>query len=154
MPKTRKVKKKSIFRPVHLQALLFLIAYNVISGLVFLKSVASSNVAINFGIPFVFGVISGCIFLYLLRHEEFFHFMKEVEDIEKKTEKKYINKFISKGKVLASMLVIIVGGPVLGAAAIRLLLPRYDKWFWVLFVGNLVATIFSVGVAKGLFKIF
>ncbi len=154
MPKTKIAKKKSIIRPVHIQALLFLVVYTIIANYVFFRSVASDSLVINFLTPFFFGIISGCVFLYLLRHEDFFHFMKEVEDIERKTEKKYINKFINKGRLLASVLVIVIGGPILGAIAIRLLLPRYANWFLVLFAGNVISTIFSVSFAKGLFTAF
>lgn len=100
--------------------------------------------------PFVFGVIAGCIFMYLLSHEDFFHFMKEVEKVEKKTENKLVKKYIHHGKILATFLIFSLSGPVFGTITARLLIPKYRYWFWLLFVGNFISTLITVGIAKGL----
>ena len=151
MPKLRiKSKRKPFFRPVHLQAILFLIVYNILSKTLFVKFILSSNYYINFLGPYIFGVLAGSAFLYLLRHEDFFHFMKEVEEVEKRKEKKLIKKFLHHGKILAILIITTIGGPIFGALTIRLLLPKYKYSFALLATGNILSTILGVGLAKGI----
>lgn len=151
MPKLRiKSKRKSFFRPIHLQAILFLIVYNILSKTLFVKFVLSNNYFINFLGPYIFGVLAGSVFLYLLKHEDFFHFMKEVEEVEKHKEKKLIKKFLHHGKILAILIITTIGGPIFGALTIRLLLPRYKYSIALLSVGNIFSTILGVSLAKGI----
>lgn len=150
MPKSKsKIKKKSFFRPVHLQAILFLIVYNILSKTFLIKFILYKNFYLNFIGPYVFGVIAGSVFLYLLKHEDFFHFMKEVEKEERGKEKKFIKKFLHHGKILATVIIATIGGPIFAALTIRLLLPRYRYPFLLLAVGNIFSTLLSVTLAKG-----
>lgn len=142
--------KKSFFRPVHLQAIIFLIIYNILSKTIFIKSVLSHELLINFFGPYLFGTISACIFLYLLSHEDFFHFIKEVEREEKSKEKKLLKKFVHHGKILTVLLITLLSGPIFGALTIRLILPKYKYGYYLLIFGNIFSTILAVSVAKGL----
>lgn len=146
----RKKFKKSFFRPVHLQAIIFLIIYNILSKTIFIKSVLSHELLINFFGPYLFGTISACIFLYLLSHEDFFHFIKEVEREEKSKEKKLLKKFVHHGKILTALLITLLSGPIFGALTIRLILPKYKYGYYLLIFGNIFSTILAVSVAKGL----
>lgn len=151
MPKLRiKSKNKSFFRPVHLQAIIFLVVYNIISKTVFLKSLLHSEYFINFIGPFLFSCMAGSIFLYLFRHEDFFRFIKEVERQESKKEKGYLKRFAHHGKILTTLIIATIGGPIFSALTIRLLLPKYEHPYVLLFVGNIFSTLFSTGLAKGL----
>lgn len=141
---------KSFFRPVHFQAIFFLVIYNVISKWVFFKAITHESIIVNFLVPYVFGIIAGLTFLYLLNHEDFFHFMREVERVEAKKEKGLIERFLNHGKVLTTFLIMTIGGPIFGALTIRLLLPRYKNSFLILATGNIFSTILVVGLAKGL----
>ena len=146
----RKSKTKSFFRPVHLQAIIFLIIYNIVSKTIFLKSILQSSYFITFSGPFIFACIAGALFLYLLRHEDFFHFIKEVEREEDKKEKGYLKRFMHHGKILATLIIATIGGPIFSAITIRLLLPKYKYPYLLLFIGNIFSTLFSVGIAKGI----
>lgn len=151
MPKLkRKIKKSNFFRPVHLQALIFLIVYNLISKTIFFESLGSNRILINFSGPFLFACIGGSIFLYLLRHQDFFHFIKEVERVENKREKGYLRKFRHHGKIFATLIIATLGGPIFAGLTIRLLLPKYKYPYLLLFVGNLFSTLFSMGIVKGI----
>lgn len=150
MPKLRiKTKRKSFFRPVHLQAIVFLVVYNIISKTVFLKSLLHSEYFINFIGPFLFSCVAGSIFLYLLKHEDFFRFIKEVERQENKKEKGYLKRFVHHGKILTTFIIATIGGPIFSALTIRLLLPKYKYPYLLLFIGNIFSTLFSTGLAKG-----
>ncbi len=151
MSTSHKEHSKSLLRTVHLQALLFLVVYNFLSKFIFIKSLLSKSLLVNFFGPYIFGIAAGFVFMYLLKHEDFFHFMKEVEVIEKKAERKMLHKYLHHGKVMATFLITAISGPVLGVITTRLLLPKYRKWFLILVLGNFVSTILTVGLAKGLF---
>ena len=141
---------RKFFRPVHLQAILFLIIYNIISKWVFFKAIIHDSLLVNFLVPYFFGIIAGYIFLYLLSHEDFFHFIKDVEKIEKKKERGFIKKYLHHGKILATFLITIIGGPIFGALTIRLLLPRYKYSLLILCIGNIIPTVMWVSIGRGI----
>lgn len=142
-------KIKGLFRPIHLQAILFLLAYNIVSKSIFVKAVIIESNFVNFFVPYVFGILSGWMFLYLLKHEDFFHFMREVEKEEKGREKKLLSKYIHHGKVFATLIIAAVAGPIFGALTIRLILPKYKYGIVLIAIGNIFSTLISVAMAKG-----
>jgi hypothetical protein len=144
--------KKKLIRPVHVQAVLFIIIYFVVSNFVFVGSVAHSNIYFSFLVPFAFGLISAFVFLYLFSHRDFFHFIKGLEKEEEKAEKKYLGRFSRYGKFAASILVAAVGGPIFLALTIRFLYPVSHRKYFIAFISVLISTIISVSIAKGLFK--
>lgn len=139
----------NFFRDVHLQALIFLIFYSLISKTIFIKSISHPSLWINFLAPYFFGVFAGMVFLYLLKHEDFFHFMKDVEKREEKKEKKFLKKYLHHGKILATLIIATLGGPIFAAITIRLILPRYKYSLLLICIGNITSTIFTVGLSKG-----
>ena len=152
--KSKASKLKNLLRPVHLQALLFLLLYNLISKTIFIKAIIADSIFINFLVPYVFGIVSGVLFLYLLRHQDFFHFMKEVENQEKAKEKVLLSKYLHHGKILATIIIASVGGPIFAALTIRLILPpKYKYGALLIALGNIISTLMSVGVAKGFVSI-
>jgi hypothetical protein len=150
MPKS-KIKKKLI-RPIHIQTIVFIIIYFIISNSVFYSSVYHSNIYVSFIAPFIFGLISSFVFLYLFSHRDFFHFIKNLEKAEEKAEKKYLGRFSRYGKFAASILVATVGGPIFLALTIRFLYPKSERKYFIAFISVLISTIISVSIAKGLFK--
>lgn len=144
-----KSKKFSFLKPVHLQAIIFLLIYNILSKTVFIKAIVSQSIFINFLVPYFFGVLSGFSFLYLLKHEDFFHFMKDVENQERGKEKIFLDKYLHHGKVLATLIIASIGGPIFAALTIRLILPKYKYQLALIASGNIVSTLISVGIAKG-----
>ena len=83
-------KKKGFIRPIHIQTLLVIIGYLLVSKFVFFKFVIGTDITEAFLGPFIFGVLTSFIFLYLFSHEDFFHFIKEVEEREEKKEGRYL----------------------------------------------------------------
>lgn len=156
MPKAKVKKqfkrKKSFFRLVHLQMVFVLAIYFLISNLIFVRAISHTNVFISFAIPLLYGTLSSFAFLYLFSHEDFFHFMREVEKEEKSKEKKFLNKFNHLGRVLACILVSAVGGPIFLALTVRFFFKEARTRYWVAFVSTFVTTIFMVALAEGLFK--
>lgn len=148
MPKI-KINKKLI-RPIHLQAVVVIAVYFVVSNFVFVGSVFHSNIYVSFFVPFIFGLISSFVFLYLFSHKDFFHFIKSFEKEEEKAEKKYLGRFSRYGKFAASILVAAVGGPIFLALTIRFLYPRSQRKYLIAFISNLISTVVTVAFARGL----
>ena len=154
MSTRRKAKiKKGVFRKIHLQAFLFLIVYSVISKTIFIRSLASASLWVSFLVPYFFGVVAGIIFLYLFSHEDFFHFMKDVEHDEKKKEHQLLKKYKHYGKVASTLIIAAIGGPVLAALTIRFLLNKFWYKYLLIAVGNVASTAITVSLGKGLFTI-
>lgn len=147
-------RKKGFFRLVHLHALTFFVVYSIISKTIFVKSIATKNPLISFFGPYTFGVVAGIILLYLLSHEDFFHFIKKFEREEEKKEKKLLKKYKHYGKVLSTLLIAAVGGPIFSAITIRLLLNKAWYKYLLVAVGNLFSTIITVVIGFSLFSIF
>lgn len=143
-------KVKNFFKPVHFQAILFLLVYNIISKTIFVKAIIANSILINFFVPYIFGILSGWLFLYLLKHQDFFHFMKEVEKEEDGKEKALISRYLHHGKMLATLIIASVGGPIFGALTVRLLLPKYRHGVFLIAIGNIFSTLISVAFAKGI----
>lgn len=143
---------KKLIRPVHLEAIVVIAIYFVVSNFVFVGSVFHSNIYVSFIVPFIFGLISSFVFIYLFGHKDFFHFMVNIEKEEDRIEKKYLGRFSRYGKLIASILICAVGGPIFLALTIRFLYPRSQRKYLIALISNLVSTIFMVGFAKGLFN--
>jgi len=154
MPKRKnrktKTSRKPFFRPIHLQAFLFVIIYLVISKIFFFDLVINKSWLVYFFGPYAFGVTASFIFLYLFSHEDFFHFIKEVEGEEKKKEKGYLKKFKRHGSILTTIIIGIIGGPIFLALTTRFLLRQFSYKYIVILVTMLLSTIYSVAVVRGL----
>jgi hypothetical protein len=144
--------KKGFFRPIHLQVVIALVVYYTLSNIVLISSVVQQNVYISFFVPFIFGLTSTFVFLYLFSHEDFFHFMGNFEKEEKGKEKGYLNKLIRYGRILACILVAIIGGPIFSALTIRFLFTKSENRYIIAFISILISTAFVVAIAKGLFN--
>lgn len=153
MPK-RKTKGKSFLRPIHFQAVLVLILYFAGSKLIFLRLVSNNSWYIYFFGPFFLGILETLVFIYLFGHEDFFHFIKDLEKKEEKPEKKYLKKYTNHGKALAAVIIGIIGGPIFLALTLRLLLNEFGYKYLIVLISVLVATLFSVGFAKGILILF
>lgn len=154
MTKRNKKIKKSFFRKVHAQALIFFVLYTIISKAIFIKSVTLTNIHAAFFIPYFYGVLCGIVFLYLFNHEDFFHFMKDIEKKEKKEEESLLKRFLHYGKVASVLIIATVGGPVLSALTIRLLLNKFWYKYLLIALGNITSTILAVSLARGALSLF
>jgi hypothetical protein len=144
--------KKKFIRPIHVQTLFIIVGYLIISKLVFFKFVTGPNITMSFLGPFIFGIVTSFIFLYLFSHEDFFHFIKDVEKKEEKKESQYLRKYKHFGKVLATLIIGAIGGTILASLTTRLLLTHYRYKYLILLVSMFFSTMFTVGLAKGIFN--
>ena len=132
-----------------MEAVAILVSYFLLSNFVFVKSMANANMYISFLGPLLFGVISSWVFLYLFGHKDFFHFIKELEKAEKKSEKKYLKKFRHYGKMATCVLVSAIGGPIFLALTVRFLFLESENRYRIATVAIFVSTVAAVAIAKG-----
>jgi uncharacterized membrane protein len=102
--------------------------------------------------PFIFGAVMSFMFLYLFSHEDFFHFIKDVEKKEEKKEEQYLKKFKHFGKIVAVFVIALIGGTIFAALTVRLLLAHYKYRYLILLLSMVLSTVFSVGIVKGVFS--
>lgn len=150
MPKRKTKSNKRFIRPVHIHTLLFTFGYAFLSRFIFIKAVTNRNIFTSFLVPYIFGLIACVVLLYLFNHEDFFHFMKDVEKKEKKRENKYLKKYYHHGKILASILIGTIGGSFFLALTIRFLLNKFAYKYLIMVIAVFLSTLLSVGLAKGL----
>lgn len=143
------VKQKGLIRKIHFQAIAFLVIYTLLSKSIFIKSITSPSLAVAFSVPYIFGIVAGILFLYLFNHEDFFHFMREVERVEKKKEEGYLKRYIHFGRIFSTLIIGGIGGPVFAALTVRFLLNNFPHRYLLLAVANIGSTLLAVVIAKG-----
>lgn len=146
MPKRKKVKKKRFFSGIHLKAIVFLIVYSLLSKTIFLKSIATKDPLISFFGPYLFGIFAGMFLLYILNHDDFFSFAKDIERLEKKKERDLIKKYKHLGKILGTLVISALGGPIFAALTIRLLLNKAWYKYYLIALTNIASTVLTVSI--------
>lgn len=149
-----KPKSRHFLRPVHIEALIFVILYFLLSVFVVVRAVANPNIFISFLASFSFGIISVFIFLYFFSHPDFFHFFKKLEKFESKKEKQYLGDYKQYGKYLACLLISILGGQIFLALSIRFLFPKSANRYSIAFFVTFVSTVIVIFFGKSILGIF
>jgi len=77
--------------------------------------------------------------------------MKDIEKKEKKEENKILAKYKHFGKLAAVIAAAIIGGTILAALTVRILLVNYKYRYFLLVLAMFFSTIVSVGFTRGIF---
>lgn len=128
---------------------IFLGIYYVSSWGILFIATKSDNLLVSFGLPLVFGTCVGAFLLYIFNHDNAIKIAKFLEDKERKVEQKWLKRFAKTSKFVASIAIATFGGPILGALTVRILLPKYKYRYFVMFLGNLISTIYFILFLKG-----
>lgn len=152
MPKRNKI--TSFLRPVHIFAILLIVVYSVVAKYLYFRALYHTNLMTTYVIPYIYGVLATITFLFLFSHSDFFHFVKEIEKAENKKERALLRKFLHYGKLLATVIIGVVGGPIFLALTIQLLLKQFSHKYLLILFTILVALIVSVGLVKKLIGLF
>ncbi|HKB88086.1 MAG TPA: hypothetical protein VKC53_00385 [Patescibacteria group bacterium] len=148
------LKTKPSLNLVHLQTVLFLVVFFIVSNALVVNLLLNPNIYTSFFGALTFGTVFGFIFLYLFNHKDFFSFMGKFELEEKDKEKKYLDKFSKYGRLAASILVGAIAGPIFLALTVRFLFLESENRYLIVFISTLISTIFVVAFAKGVFSFF
>lgn len=148
-----KVNKKLNLHWIHFVAGLVLGSYFLLSKVNTLYALTNKNYLTSFLQLFIYGLIFSYIFYFIFSHDNFFAFAKEIEKKEQKKEKKYLNKYLHHGKVIATFLIGIVGGPVFLALTLRLLINNYRHKYIFIFITCFFSTLITFFLGKGILKL-
>lgn len=147
---------KTKIKIIHFWAVATIVLYLLFSKVVFIHSFVFSNLLISFPGPFIFGAVSGLIFLYLFSHEDFFPVAREIEKEEEKAERKWLKRLKHHSKLFICLVVGAIGGPIFGALSVRFLIHRHSFWYKyaIMTFSNIISTVLSVGITRGVIRIF
>lgn len=149
-----KVNNKLNLHWIHFVAGLVLGSYFLLSKVNTLYALTYKNIYTTFFQIYLFGIFFACLFLFLFSHEKFFPFMKEIENREKVKERKYLRKYIKHGKVLATLLIGTIGGPIFSSLTARILLSNEWYKYFVVILANIPSTFVTVGLIKPFISVF
>lgn len=149
-----KINHKHKLHWVHLFAVLFLGSYFLLSKINTVHALLQENIFYSFLQLYFFGITFGVILLYLLSHDRFFPVAREIEKEEEKQEKNFLKKYLHHGKVLATFIVAVIGGPIFASLTARILLNRFSYKYLIICAGNIVSTFLTLGLGKGFIHFF
>lgn len=146
--------KKTKLHWTHLMAVIVLAFYFVVSKINLAHALQNKNTTIAFFQTYLFGVFFACLFLFIFSHDKFVPIAKEIEKSEEKKEKKYLKKYLHHGKMLATFLIGVIGGPVFSSLTARLLINNHWYKYIVVILANIPSTILTTGLGKSLITLF
>ncbi len=137
----------------HLFAIGVLALYFIASKVNLAHALGNQNMFLVFMQIYVFGIFFACLFLYIFSHDKFFPIAREIERTEEKKEKKYLEKYLHHGKVLATFLIGVLGGPVFSSLTARLLINDHWYKYLIIILANIPSTIITAGFGQSLVTI-
>lgn len=149
MSKINKVKKHFHFHWIHLFAAFILGCYFILSKANTLNAVVNKDLLNSFVQIYLFGIFFACLFLYIFSHDRFFPVAREIEKRQKEKEKQYLEKYLKHGKILATFLIGMCGGPIFSSLTARILLKNYRFKYVLIVLANIPSTVITVALGKG-----
>lgn len=143
-----------MLKSIHLKALVVWGIYSVVTKGALLVGIAKSGPAfVVYLLNIFFSVFFGIIFLYFFSHEDFFKFAREIEKENSKKERIWVRRFMHYGKLFSSLIIGILAGPLIGALAVRFLLPKYQFKYLVVSLSSALSATIWLGIARGLIPV-
>ncbi len=135
---------------IHLIAVFILGSYFVLSKINLVHALSNPNFIISFLQIYLFGIFFACLFLFIFSHEKFFTFAKDIEKQEQAKEKTFLKKYIHHGKILATFVIGVIGGPVFSALTARILLNNFSLKYFLIIIANIPSTLFTLGIGRSI----
>lgn len=137
----------------HFLAALILVGYTVLSKGNYVHAITNGNIISMFFQLYLFGIFFGCLFLYIFSHDKFFPVARDIERRQKNKEEKFLKRFKHHGKVLATLIIGAIGGPVFSSLTARLLLNNYTLKYLIVILANIPSSILAVALGKGVISL-
>lgn len=142
--------KKHKFHWTHLVAVIVLVGYFLLSKINLAHALLNKNLVESFLQIYIFGIFFACLFLFIFSHEKFFTFAKDMEKQEQAKEKTFLKKYIHHGKILATFVIGVIGGPVFSSLTARILLNNYPFKYFLVIIANIPSTLFTLGIGRSI----
>lgn len=143
-----------MLKSIHYKALAVWGIYTLITKGFFLagisKSIARSDAYL---LNVFFSMLFGFLFLYFFSHEDFFKFAREIERKNTKKEREWEHRFLHYGKLISSIIIGILSGPLIGALVLRFLLPRYKYKYLIIGLSSALSATIWLGIARGVISL-
>lgn len=138
-------------KKTHLYSTLILISFFILTSVIVVFAGITESIVLAFSIPIILGVFFSLMFYYVFSHEDAFPFARELESTQRRAEKKWLKMLPKLGKTATSVLLGILGGPILNAFSVRFLLPNYGGKYLLLILTGALSGIFVVSLVRGIF---
>lgn len=127
------------------------VVFIVFSYLITFYCLALPNILFAFTTLTLFNTLSGLVFTYLFNHQKSFPSIKNLEQSNKKKQTAYLKKFLKFGKFIATILMGLIGGPILLSLTVKILFNQHQ--YRITILANILANIIFFSVSKGLLQI-
>ncbi|AKM83193.1 hypothetical protein A2422_00450 [Candidatus Woesebacteria bacterium RIFOXYC1_FULL_31_51] len=145
---------KKKFHWVHLASIVIVTGYFLLSKINIVNAMSQDSLINSFFQIYLFGSIFACLFLYTLSHKKFFPVSGDIERGEEKNENKLLKKYRRHGKILGTIIIGTIGGPIFSSLTARILLKNYRLKYLVIMFANIPSTILTVAISNGFIKFF
>lgn len=134
------------FKKIHLIAFIIIFVYFLLSQFN-LSSALNQKDLLSFVQVFVFSLFFFITFLFMFSHDDFFKFIKDLEKIESKGERKIIDRYHNH-RIIVCMVIGSLFGPIAGSLAIRIALNKYKNKYLLTIPMSILYTLFLVILYK------
>lgn len=139
-----------MLKSIHFKAFAVWAIYTAVTKGSFLAGMSESVTPPNaYMINIIFSVIFGLLFLYLFSHQDFFKFAKEIEKNNSKAERRWEHRLLHFGRLFSAFLIGVATGPLIGALAIRFLVPRHKYKYVLIVTSSTISAILWLGLTRG-----
>jgi hypothetical protein len=129
------------------------IIYIVLSYLIMLFCITHPNLILSFLVSLIFNLISTIVFLNLFISQNSSDFIKKLEQIEEKNQKKYLQKFLRFGKFLTCIILSLIGGPIFLSLTIKLILNNSHHKYLIAITTCTISNFIFISFSRGLFQL-
>lgn len=127
------------------------VTFVVISYLITFYCLAHPNIIFGSISLTLFNSLSSFVFIYLFNHQNSFPVIKNIELSNQKKQKKYLKRFLKFGKFIATILMGLIGGPILLSLSVKLLFHQHQYRNTVII--SILTNIIFIIISKGLLQI-
>lgn len=136
-----------MLKSIHFKAFAIWLIYSFITKGSFVTGVSKSIEGRDaYILNIFFSMVFGFLFLYFFSHEDFFKFACEIERKNTKKEKKWEHKLIHFGKIITSIIIGVLSGPLIGALAVRFIKPKYK--YLVIGLSSALSSVLWLGLVR------
>ena len=125
------------------------LVYSLVGKAVFVTGSVWPDSATGYILVSAYAVLFSVVFLYLFSHEDLFRFARIIEKRERHNDKKWLVNLVSAGKFTGTTIAGVMGGPVLGALAVKIFYGQKTYKYWLVAMIGFVNGLFWLSLVRG-----
>lgn len=127
------------------------VVFIIVSYLITFYCLALPNILFAFTALTLFNTSSSLGLIFLFNHQNSFPAIKNIEQSNKKKQAIYLKKFLKFGKFIATILMGLIGGPILLSLTVKVLFRQHQYRTTIL--ASIITNIIFIVISKGLLQI-